>query len=158
MAAVILPAEQLRLPEHLRPRHARSRPALRLVTDADAVAAPTVEVPEPAVAPDVVVPARRGPITMVARVLVALSVVAMLAAAVQPVLAARAESAAAAAAQRAATIPEVHVVAAGDTLWSIAASLQDEGDLRPLVHALGERAGGAELQIGQRIPLEGLLP
>ncbi len=154
MAAVIVPAEQLRLPDHLRKRLDRGRPALRLVTEA---AIAPASVPH-AVAEVEPLPARRPVVAMVARLVVALSVVAVLVAVAQPLLAARAESAAAEVSQRAAALPDVHVVAAGDTLWSIAASLQGEGDLRPLVHALGERAGGAELQIGQRIPLEGLLP
>ena len=49
------------------------------------------------------------------------------------------------------------VVQPGDTLWSIAAELRPEGDVRELVDALADRAGGASLQAGQRIPLDGLV-
>jgi hypothetical protein len=52
----------------------------------------------------------------------------------------------------------VHVVQPGDTLWSIAEGLEPRGDVRALVDELAERAGGAPLQPGQRIPLDGLLP
>ena len=54
------------------------------------------------------------------------------------------------------TSGRVHVVAPGDTLWSIAATLDPNGDPRPLVDALVERTGGAMLEVGQRIPLDGL--
>ena len=50
----------------------------------------------------------------------------------------------------------VHVVVPGDTLWSIAAELDPGADPRPLVDALAERTGGTTLQVGQRIPLDGL--
>jgi nucleoid-associated protein YgaU len=49
-----------------------------------------------------------------------------------------------------------YVVRSGDTLWSIARHLQPEGDVRPLVDVLAERAGGAALQPGQRLDLHGL--
>lgn len=48
------------------------------------------------------------------------------------------------------------VVRPGDTLWSIARSLQPTGDVRPLVDRLAERAGGARLVPGQRLDLSGL--
>jgi hypothetical protein len=48
------------------------------------------------------------------------------------------------------------VVRPGDTLWTIATSLQPDGDVRPLVDRLAERAGGAELRPGQRIDVSGL--
>lgn len=51
----------------------------------------------------------------------------------------------------------VHVVAPGDTLWSIASRLDPGGDPRPLVDALADRVGGPELRVGQRIPLDGLV-
>jgi hypothetical protein len=54
-------------------------------------------------------------------------------------------------------VGRVHVVAPGDTLWSIAARLDPGGDPRPLVDALADRAGGPELRVGQRIPLDGLV-
>jgi hypothetical protein len=50
---------------------------------------------------------------------------------------------------------EVYVVQPGDTLWSIARRLQPEGDLRPLVDRLADRNGGASLQVGQRLWLDG---
>ena len=47
----------------------------------------------------------------------------------------------------------VHVVQPGDTLWSIARSLQPEGDVRALVHQLAAHRHGAALQVGERIVL-----
>jgi len=50
--------------------------------------------------------------------------------------------------------PAVHVVQPGDTLWSIAGSINPEGrDLRATVDRLAEAAGGSLLQPGQRIVL-----
>lgn len=46
-----------------------------------------------------------------------------------------------------------HIVLPGDTMWSIARSLQPEGDLRPLVDRLATAHGGATLQVGERIGL-----
>lgn len=46
-----------------------------------------------------------------------------------------------------------HVVAPGDTLWSIARQLQPEGDVRPVVDALAASRGGRPLQVGERIAL-----
>lgn len=46
-----------------------------------------------------------------------------------------------------------HVVAPGDTLWSIARQLQPEGDVRPLVDALAAARSGRPLQVGERIRL-----
>jgi len=51
---------------------------------------------------------------------------------------------------------DVYVVRPGDTMWSIASSLQPDGDVRALVDQLTERAGGSGLQAGQRIPLDDL--
>ncbi len=51
---------------------------------------------------------------------------------------------------------EVYVVRPGDTMWSIASSLQPDGDVRSLVDELTARAGGASLQAGQRIAIDGL--
>jgi hypothetical protein len=45
------------------------------------------------------------------------------------------------------------VVQHGDTLWSIARSLQPVGDVRPLVDALERRNGGSQLDIGQVLVL-----
>jgi hypothetical protein len=50
-----------------------------------------------------------------------------------------------------------YVVEPGDTLWSIARQLGRDGDIRPLVDELAERAGGASLSAGQRIDLRGLV-
>jgi len=48
---------------------------------------------------------------------------------------------------------QVHVVQPGDTLWTIARSLQPEGDVRRLVHQLAAQRSGAGLQVGERITL-----
>jgi hypothetical protein len=48
------------------------------------------------------------------------------------------------------------VVRPGDTLWSIATSLAPDDDVRAVVDELAERAGGADLQPGQRIDVRGL--
>jgi len=48
------------------------------------------------------------------------------------------------------------VVRPGDTLWSIASALRPDGDVRPVVDALAQRAGGADLVPGQRIDVRGL--
>jgi len=46
--------------------------------------------------------------------------------------------------------PTSYLVQPGDTLWSIARSLQPEGDVRPLVHGLQDvNGGGAGLSVGQ---------
>jgi len=50
-----------------------------------------------------------------------------------------------------------YVVQPGDTLWSIARRLRPSGDIRSLVDALSSRAGGASLQAGQRLSLDGLV-
>jgi LysM repeat protein len=50
----------------------------------------------------------------------------------------------------------VHVVQPGDTLWSIAAAVAPGSDPRPIVDELARRSGGAGLQPGQRIAIEGL--
>ncbi len=49
----------------------------------------------------------------------------------------------------------VHVVQPGDTLWSIARSLQPTGDVRALVDRLAALNGGGALQVGQRLVLPG---
>ena len=48
---------------------------------------------------------------------------------------------------------QVHVVQPGDTLWTIAKSLQPEGDVRRLVHRLAAERHGTPLQVGERIAL-----
>jgi LysM repeat protein len=67
-----------------------------------------------------------------------------------------ATSAVATPATQVAAAPAVYVVRPGDTLWAIARHLQPEGDIRPLVDELSARAGGAGLQAGQRLVLDGL--
>lgn len=47
----------------------------------------------------------------------------------------------------------VHVVQPGDTLWSIARSLEPEGDVRRLVQQLASQRQGSALQVGERIVL-----
>ncbi|HET7489066.1 MAG TPA: LysM domain-containing protein [Acidimicrobiales bacterium] len=46
-----------------------------------------------------------------------------------------------------------YVVQPGDTLWSIARSLQPHGDVRPLVQRLAADRGGAPLRAGERLVL-----
>jgi hypothetical protein len=46
-----------------------------------------------------------------------------------------------------------YVVAAGDTLWSIARSLDPDGDVRPIVDRLAASRHGRPLQVGERIVL-----
>lgn len=48
---------------------------------------------------------------------------------------------------------QAHVVQPGDTLWSIARSLQPQGDVRRLVDRLAAQRHGAALQVGERIAL-----
>jgi LysM repeat protein len=52
----------------------------------------------------------------------------------------------------------VYVVHPGDTLWSIARSLQPSGDVRSLVDRLADRAGPGPLQAGQSLRIDGLVP
>lgn len=47
----------------------------------------------------------------------------------------------------------VHVVQPGDTLWSIARSLQPKGDVRRVVHQLAAQRDGTALHVGERIAL-----
>ncbi len=49
------------------------------------------------------------------------------------------------------------VVQSGDTLWTIARRLHPTGEIRGLVDALAERAGGSSLDAGQRIDISGLI-
>ena len=50
--------------------------------------------------------------------------------------------------------PVIYVVQPGDSLWSIAGSINPEGrDVRSMVDRLAELAGGPILQPGQRIVL-----
>lgn len=57
---------------------------------------------------------------------------------------------------RAGLEPDSWVVQPGDTLWSIAAELRPEGDVRPLVDELARRSGGSALEVGQRLDVGGL--
>jgi hypothetical protein len=50
--------------------------------------------------------------------------------------------------------PVTYVVQPGDTLWSVARSLQPMGDVRPLVGVLSEHNGGAALVVGQVLELQ----
>jgi hypothetical protein len=45
------------------------------------------------------------------------------------------------------------VVKPGDTIWSIATSLEPRGDVRPLVDRLYKEVGGAPLYPGETIPI-----
>jgi hypothetical protein len=45
------------------------------------------------------------------------------------------------------------VVKPGDTIWSIATSLDPRGDVRPLVDRLYNEVGGAPLYPGETIPI-----
>jgi len=49
--------------------------------------------------------------------------------------------------------PLTIVVAPGDTFWSIAARLQPDGDLRPLVDRLVAAHGGGVLEAGERLSI-----
>jgi hypothetical protein len=51
---------------------------------------------------------------------------------------------------------EIYVVQPGDNLWSIAARLAPGDDPRPIVRELRERHGGVELNVGDRVAIEGL--
>ena len=46
-----------------------------------------------------------------------------------------------------------YVVRPGDTLWSIASSLEPGRDVRPLVDRLAKEIGGSELFAGEAIPI-----
>ena len=48
---------------------------------------------------------------------------------------------------------EVYIVQSGDTLWSIAMSIDGDGDPRTTVDRLAEMNGGSSLYIGQRLIL-----
>ena len=50
-----------------------------------------------------------------------------------------------------------YAVRPGDTVWSIARSLHPQGDIRPIVDELVDRAGGASLRVGQRLALDDLV-
>ena len=48
---------------------------------------------------------------------------------------------------------EIYIVQSGDTLWSIAMSIDGDGDPRTTVDRLAEMNGGSSLYIGQRLIL-----
>jgi hypothetical protein len=183
MAAVIIPSDQLTIPDHLRAR--LDRPGLRLV--------PGPARPETGVGPRALVsaarhadrdaarhddrrlalaarPAHRRLLVEVWAMRLALVAVAVFVglAALQVVSGAAAQGAsvqvtagqdailASGTTAAAAASDAVHVVRPGDTLWSIAAAVAPGSDPRPVVDELARRAGGATLQPGQRIPLAGL--
>lgn len=56
-------------------------------------------------------------------------------------------------ADRSGLATEVYVVQPGDTLWSIAAQLDNDGDVRDTVDRLADRNGGSALAAGQRLVL-----
>lgn len=173
MAAVIIPRDQLRIPDHLRDR--LERPGLRLVAPEAVGPRPTTRVPTTRVRPVPrgaprtaarpavsVSPARvrRGG---VAGLVVAACVAVVALTGVTALVAGRPAPAAAAdptPVATAAALPAggVWVVQPGDSLWSIAAAVAPGADLRPVVDELARRAGGGSLQPGQRIALEGLVP
>ena len=53
-------------------------------------------------------------------------------------------------------LPGVYVVQPGDTLWDIARALAPDRDPRAVVHELADTAGGAALEPGQRIVIDGV--
>jgi hypothetical protein len=53
-------------------------------------------------------------------------------------------------------VGDVYVVQPGDNLWSIAQRLAPGGDPRPVVRNLRDRVGHAELNVGDRLPVDGL--
>lgn len=196
MAAIIIPQDQLRIPEHLRGRLERpslrvvappgSRPAAvpttvlplraprsgapatgRVVRPGSAVRSSTVARPRAAarLAPEPldVRPRRSGGARLV--VVACLAVVALTGVTALAVggPAPAPASVAAPAATPAATpvasqVGDVWVVQPGDSLWSIAAAVAPDADLRPVVDELARRTGGGSLQPGQRIGVEGLVP
>ena len=46
-----------------------------------------------------------------------------------------------------------HVVAPGETLWSIARRAQPAGDVRPVVDAMMAERGGRPIEVGERVQL-----
>lgn len=155
-AAINLPAEQLRIPRHLRSRldgpAGERLSSLRLVDDArPEPRRPKVEiVDEPTQRPSM----RLAP-------LVALGCAVIVAvAALLPMLTPAPAASGSGGAFAAEVVPVVsgtYVVQPGDTLWGIASTLSPDGDPRPLVDALSRQVGPTGLQPGQRLQLDGLL-
>ena len=50
---------------------------------------------------------------------------------------------------------EIHVVQPGETLWSIASEVDPGGDVRATVDRLADLNGGAAIQVGQRLIIDG---
>ena len=48
---------------------------------------------------------------------------------------------------------EIYIVAPGDTLWSIASGIDDDGDPRDTVDRLAALNGGSSIYVGQRLIL-----
>jgi len=171
MAAVIIPRDQLRIPEHLRGR--LERPALRVVEPAGdrptrvvALGDQGRQVPSVRPASQPLTPSRRrgGAARLVVLACVAVVALTGLTALVvgrpapSPVPAAAAATPAVGPSSAAVVPGGTWVVQPGDSLWSIAAAVAPGADLRPIVDELARRAGGGDLQPGQRISVEGLAP
>jgi hypothetical protein len=178
MAAVVIPSEELTIPRHLRAR--LDGPGLRLVpepaasptpptarrTRPAAPARPEARSVRPGRQTDVTArPAHRSLLLQVWAMRLALAAVAVFLGLVGVQVVAGADSnqssaslpTPAPAVMAAGDVPAaVHVVRPGDTLWSIAADVAPGRDPRPVVDELARRAGGATLQVGQRIALDGL--
>jgi hypothetical protein len=153
MAAVVIPSEELRIPEHLRSR--LGGPTLRVVSDPVAHTAQRRPSTRRRLLAEVW--AMRLALGAVALLigLVLVQFVGLAASSQAPPTPAPSLSAPVVAGSTGAA-PAVHVVRPGDTLWSIATSVAPGRDPRPVVDELARRAGGGALQPGQRIPLEGL--
>ena len=48
----------------------------------------------------------------------------------------------------------MHVVQPGDTLWTIAATIDTDGDVRDTVDRLAATNGGSALEVGQRLIID----
>jgi LysM repeat protein len=178
MAAIIIPTEQLRIPDHLRAR--LDQPGLRLVPDPvirdiprrvvanrPALAArPTSSRPTTSARPTTYArPARQQLLVQVWAMRLAVLAVAVFIGlvAVQLVAGFAGQGASIAVtsvmAGAVAVDPSgaVHVVQPGETLWSIATAVAPDRDPRTVVDELARRVGGATLQPGQRISLAGLV-
>ena len=155
-AAINLPAEQLRIPRHLRSRldgpAGERLSSLRLVDDVrPEPRRPRVEVVDD-LAPR---PAMRLAPLVVLGCAVIVAVAALL-----PMLTPSPVTTGNGGAYTDEVVPVVsgtYVVQPGDTLWDIAATLTPEGDPRPLVDALARQLGPTGLQPGQRLQLDGLI-
>lgn len=188
MAAVIIPRDQLRIPEHLRGR--LERPSLRVVAPAGSRPASVVPLRAPrsgspatrrvarpigAVRPGAVgrprasvdltrqardVRPHRGGVAriVVAACLAVVALTGVTALAVGGPAPGPVPVSAPVATPVAAEAGNVWVVQPGDSLWSIAAAVAPGADLRPVVDELAARTGGGSLQPGQRISTEGLAP